>query len=145
MDRATSTRRGGCRTVSASAAAVCPRCIEEAGSAATGVWRDGDSLRGAAAGAGTGGLLRGAAVHRSGGEPDTGAATRALGCLRGLPRAQVGGADSGLRKTQLDPVGCLGVSGECGGDRADLLVAGGEQECRGAAVGLHPGDVEVLV
>lgn len=37
------------------------------------------------------------------------------------------------------------VTGQGGRDGADLLVAGGEQEGRGPAVGLHAHDVEVLL
>jgi hypothetical protein len=39
-------------------------------------------------------------------------------------------------------VGSLEVSGQGGGDGADLLVPGGDEERRRAAVGLHPDDEE---
>src|SRR5690606_25451823 len=49
---------------------------------------------------------------------------------------QVGGAHAGLRQVELDVAGRLPVPGQGGGDRAGLLVAGGQQEGGGAAVAL---------
>ena len=54
-------------------------------------------------------------------------------------------ADAGLGEGELDAGGGLVVTGEGGGDGADLLVAGQGQERRGAAVGLHPDDVDALL
>ncbi len=54
-------------------------------------------------------------------------------------------ADPGLRQGQLDPLGGLLVARDRCGDGADLLVAGHRQERRGAAVGLHADEVDVLL
>lgn len=56
--------------------------------------------------------------------------------------AEVGGANPGLGQLQLDVVGGGAVSGQGGGDGADLLVAGGHQKGRGPPVALHARDVE---
>ena len=59
--------------------------------------------------------------------------------------AEVGGAHPGRGQHQLDVRGRCGVAGEPRGHRADLLVAGGEQEGRRAPVRLHADDEEALL
>ena len=54
-------------------------------------------------------------------------------------------ADAGLREGQLDAAGGLVVSGQRGGDGADLLVAGHGQEGGGAAVALHADEVDAVL
>ena len=55
---------------------------------------------------------------------------------------EVGGADAGLGQVELDVAGGVPVAGQGGDDGAGLLVAGGEQERRRAAVALHADGVE---
>ena len=54
-------------------------------------------------------------------------------------------ADAGLGQHELDAARALPVAGERGDDRADLLVAGEQQERRRAAVALHADHVDALV
>ena len=54
-------------------------------------------------------------------------------------------ADAGLGQHELDAARALPVAGERGDDRADLLVAGAQQERRRAAVALHAHHEDALV
>lgn len=51
-------------------------------------------------------------------------------------------AVAGVGKGEFDAGGGVVVAGEGGGDAADLFVAGHREESRGAAVGLHPDEVD---
>ena len=64
------------------------------------------------------------------------------GLGRGRGRAV---ADAGLGQHELDAPRALPVAGERGDDRADLLVAGAQQERRRAAVALHADHVDARV
>ena len=72
-------------------------------------------------------------------------AGRGLSLMPGVVEEAPAAADAGLGQGELDAVGGLVVAGERRGDGADLLVAGHGQERRGAAVGLHPDQVEAAL
>ena len=57
----------------------------------------------------------------------------------------LGAADAGLGQHELDAARRLPVAGQRGDDRADLLVAGAQQEGRRAAVALHADHVDAGV
>ena len=61
------------------------------------------------------------------------------------PRVAVDAADAGLGQHELDVASALPVAGQSGDDRADLLVAGAQQERRCAAVALHAHDVDARI
>src|SRR5690606_13941739 len=93
----------------------------------------------------------GGRVRRRGGDErqEVGFRSRAAAAAVGL--RGVGGveqaraaADSGLREREVHAVGGGEVSGDRGGDGADLLVPGHGQERGGAAVGLHAHQVDAL-
>src|SRR5687768_823729 len=92
--------------------------------------------RGAEQSTGDAGRETPAGRHRFGRGGGAAAAT-AAGRDGVVPGDRVAVADAGLGQVELHVPGGGPVTVERGDDRAGLLVAGGEQEGRGTAVGLH--------
>src|SRR5699024_1304788 len=59
--------------------------------------------------------------------------------------SDIGRADSGFGEGEFDSVGGSLIPGQGGNDGPNLLVTGEHEECGGATIRLHPGDIEVLL